>query len=126
MRLLKGLFQNKYILIYLVHPPGIRASSILISFNNFLTDSLICPTKVSEAKSFFQREKEPITLFRYSKVSSSFIQPFEDDATTQQCLKFSHNAAASRLAPWKTTNRFIFVLSAFAVKQTLTHTFRTF
>ena len=32
------------------------------------------------------RKKEPITLFKYSKVSSSFIQPFADDATTQQYL----------------------------------------
>ena len=78
---------------------------------------------MSEAESCFWKEKEPITFFRCSKVSSSFTQPFEGDATTQQCLKFLHNAAVSRLAPWKTTNDFIFVQSAFAVRQALTHIF---
>ena len=109
--------------MYLVNLPGIRASSVLLSFNNFLAGSFIWASKVYKAKSLFWKEKKPITLFKYSKVRSSFIQPFEDDAIAQQCLKFLFNAAVFCLTPWKTMKGFIFIPSAFAVKQTLTLTF---
>lgn len=46
MQPLKGLFQNISVTwMYSVHPPGKRASSILISFNNFFIghDFQSCP-----------------------------------------------------------------------------------
>ena len=60
----------------------------------------------------------PRTLLTQSRVSSSFIHPFEDDTTTHLALNSSFSTLVSLLAPGKTIKGFNFVPSAFAVKQT--------
>ena len=64
--------------------------------------------------------KFPRTLLTQSKVSSSFILPLEDDATTHLALNSSFSNLVSLLAPGKTIKGFHFVQSAFAVRQTET------
>ena len=77
--------------MYLVHPLVFSASAKWLRHMSF--KGVLSQRTLLEVKG-------PITFFKYSKVSSSFIQPFVDDATSQQFLKFSFNAAASLIAPW--------------------------
>ena len=50
MRLSKSLFRTILgACKYLMHPPGIKASSVFICFNNFLTSSTMWASKVSQA-----------------------------------------------------------------------------
>ena len=92
-----------------------KASSAFICFNNFLKSFFMYASKVSQANKRFLKENIPKTCLRNFKTSSSFIQPFEDDAKTHRFLNSLFSTAASRLAPWKTIRGFNFVPSAFAV-----------
>ena len=121
---LKGLFQTtSSVWTYLLHPPGIKTSSVFICFNNLLTSSVMWASKVTQTNKRFLKENIPKTCLKNFKTSSSFIRPFEDDATTHRLFNSSFSAAASRLAPRNTIKSFSFVLSAFAVKHTLTLSF---
>ena len=80
-------------------------------------------TKVSQESKLFLKENILQACLKNFKTSSSFIQPFEDDATTHRFLTSSISAVASLLAPWKTIWGFNFVPFAFAVNHILTLTF---
>ena len=54
-------------LTYLLHPPGIKASSVFISFNNFLTPSVMWAWKVLQANKRFLKENIPKTCLKFSK-----------------------------------------------------------
>ena len=83
---LKGLLQNiSDAWMYLVYPPGVTGSSILIYFNNFLTGHLSYKSVLSQKP--LLEGKGTNNSFKCGKASISFIQTFEDDATTQQYLK---------------------------------------
>ena len=77
----------------------------------------------SHAKIRRVNEKFPRTPLAQSKVSSSFIHPLEDDATTHLALNSSLTNLVSFLAPGKTVKGFHFAQSAFAVRQTKTFVF---
>ena len=120
---LKCLFQTTLdAWTYLVHPPGIKASSVFICFHNFLTSSHVGHKGVPRKQTLL-KENIPKTCLKNFKTSSSFIQPFEDDTTTHRFLTSSTSAVASLLAPWKTIWGFNFVPFAFAVNHILTLTF---
>ena len=68
-------------------------------------------SKVSQANKRFLKENIPKTCLRNFKTSSSFIQPFEDDAKAHRFLNSLFSTAASQ----KTIRGFNFVPSAFAV-----------
>ena len=77
----------------------------------------------SHAKIRQMNEKFPRTLLNRSKVSSSFILPLEDDATTHLALNSSFSNLVSLLVLGKTIKGFHFVQSAFALRQTETFVF---
>ena len=107
---------------YLVHPPGIKASSVFICFNNFLTSCYVGLQGVPKEWTFF-KGNIPKTCLKNFKTNSSFIQSFDDDTTTHPFLNSSFGAVALCLALWKTIKGFNFVSSAFVVKHMLTLTF---
>ena len=117
---LKGLFQTTSgASMYFVQPPRMIKDMYLAC----VALVWLFPSRDTHAKIRRVNEKFPKTPPAQSKVSSSFIHPLEDDATTHLALNSSLTNLVSFLAPGKTVKGFHFVQSAFAVRKTETFVF---
>ena len=116
-------YSMEHLMPHLVHPPGTRTDSTVISWSCFLITSVMWHSYVSHASRRFLKENLPITSLIHFNVSSSFIHPFPDDAFEHLLLNSSCRAFDSRFVAAKTMKGFIFVPSPLAAKHTFTLTY---
>ena len=84
---LNGLFQTTSgAWMYFVQPPGMIKGFIFDVRSSCLTASIMWHLNESHTKIRRVNENFPRTLLTQSRVSSSFIHPLEDDATTHLAL----------------------------------------